>query len=146
MTNHHLQQKSLISHICSMCLVLWQIMRLLEFQYHEFCWAIMLTSIRYFQQITLTFAVIVWLRNNCQTIQSVIVYLSNYQWLVEKFTTISTKVRNSVTASPLVPVLQVTIVPVPIRRVSSQVLRFRPMKGIYLDKYLSLWCQTCPQY
>ena len=32
--------------------------------------------------------------------------------------------RNSVTAWPVVPVLQVTIVPVPIRRVSSQPLRF----------------------
>ena len=54
--------------------------------------------------------------------------------------------RNSVTGWPVVPVLQVTIVPVPICRVSSQSLRFLQRISSYHGKYLYLWCQICPWY
>ena len=54
--------------------------------------------------------------------------------------------RNSVTTWPVVPILQVTIVPVPIRCVSSQTLRFLQRISSYHGKYLYLWCKICPWY
>ena len=53
---------------------------------------------------------------------------------------------NSVTAWSVVPVLQVTIVPIPICRVVSPMVWFRQRTSLYHGKCLSICCQICPQY
>ena len=50
-------------------------MHLLELQYPDFYLNILLAPVKHFQQITPIFAAIIWLRNDYQIIQSVIVHI-----------------------------------------------------------------------